>query len=389
MILVVFYDKDVISTLLAAFTLKPHKIYMLYDSKLVPRKFIRNIKEAITAKLRHVNVVNVECDAYSTTSVQSAFNLIKSQNPGHDIFVDVKGGPEMMVAVGVGYAYSKGAIPVYHTPDEKYLFQVYDKNVKYKAARIRINDYLRAVGAKQFANSHDMPMREEFPMLQEMAELIFDNMNGWSRLQKFFEEVLCGEDNYEFTFDSSEIRENCAGEMQFLVDSFKRLGFIIQHSKYDYEVVSHKYKQYITNYGIWLELYTYINACALYDEVYLGFVIDWDCTDLMASNDNEIDVIVMENNRPVFISCKQRKPESKDLTEVGFLAKRFGGDKAKAVLATTYPVRENGDARNSVYVRLKKFGIGLIEVKDFKKREAAEIFEEAFSAGTVKDKTLW
>jgi hypothetical protein len=87
----------------------------------------------------------------------------------------------------------------------------------------------------------------------------------------------------------------------------------------------------------------------------------------------------MEKSRPVFISCKTRKPDAKDLCEVGFLSKRLAGDRAKSVLATTFPVRETGDSLNSIYTRMKKFELGLIEASDFRKKLPNRVFDDAFA----------
>ena len=54
-------------------------------------------------------------------------------------------------------------------------------------------------------------------------------------------------------------------------------------------------------------MYVYINALNCFDEVHLGYVIDWDNSDQNDTTDNEIDVVAIKNSVPYFISCKMRK----------------------------------------------------------------------------------
>ena len=378
MILIDFYDSDVISTLMPAYTLKPEKIYMLYDSARCTDRQLSNVKKALLGRLKKTTIATVECDSYSVASVQSAVNLIMAQNPSAQFAMDIKGGPDLMVASGMNFAREKGVQIFYLSEDDKYLYDVYNPSEKFYTEKIKISDYLVAEGAKQYANSHEMPEKDEFYAITKMCETIFDNMNAWSKYQKFMEEAVAGEGRYDFTFDSRRFPRNISGSIETLNDAFEKYGFITQIARHYYKINSHKAKQYMTTYGIWLELYVYINALKCYNDVYLGFIIDWDSSLTEDTNDNEIDVIVMENSRPVFISCKTRKPDAKDLCEVGFLAKRLGGERAKSVLATTYPVRETGDTKNSIYSRMKKFDIGLIEARDFRKRETEVVFNNAF-----------
>ena len=382
MILISFYGHDVIGDLMPAFTLKPDKMYIIYDTRRCRRSDIKNLKDALMNRISGAKAVSVECDSFSVKSVHAAIAKIMMENKNDKVYIDVTGGPELMTAAGCGFARERGAIPLYLDLDKSVLFEVYNEGMRFPAAQIRLDDYLMAIGARQFSNSHSLPLREEYDNICEMAEFIFDNLSAWSRLEKYLEAAVGGDEIYEFCLsrDMIECGPDHYRQIEALLDKFCRLGFLEARSRVDYEIMSKKYKSYLTTYGIWLELYIYINALKYYNEVYLGFIIDWDKDENSKSNDNEIDVIVMAGSMPVFISCKTRKPEAKDVCEVGFLANRLGGARARSVLATTYPVKDAGDAVNSIFSRLKKFDVGLIETKDFKKKKAADIFAEAFKS---------
>jgi len=97
-------------------------------------------------------------------------------------------------------------------------------------------------------------------------------------------------------------------------------------------IINRVYKRHIwfrfsmTVSGIWLEVYIYIQAEQCFDEVYMGVDIDWNKRDICESRDNEIDVVVMKNSQPIFISCKMRPIEKETVYEI----KSIGGVRESA-----------------------------------------------------------
>lgn len=71
-------------------------------------------------------------------------------------------------------------------------------------------------------------------------------------------------------------------------------------------------KQYCINYGVWLELYVYVAAASsgAFEDVKLGTMIDWNVYDGLKIGGNEIDVMLMEDSLPVFISCKLKDADT-------------------------------------------------------------------------------
>ena len=96
-------------------------------------------------------------------------------------------------------------------------------------------------------------------------------------------------------------------------------------------------KTYLSTYGLWLEMYVFISAKKLnrFSDVKLGTMIDWDAYDDVSMAGNEIDVIIMENSIPVFISCKLRRIATPDINELYIQRKRLGGWFSKGVIVTS------------------------------------------------------
>ena len=100
-----------------------------------------------------------------------------------------------------------------------------------------------------------------------------------------------------------------------------------------------------------MELYTYQKERRQSDDCRIGVHIDWDGIIHPWGADvlNEIDVLAMCDNVPVFISCKSGKMGAQQslhaLYELETVTRRFGGKYAKKVLVTTRKLGKAARAR--------------------------------------------
>ena len=121
----------------------------------------------------------------------------------------------------------------------------------------------------------------------------------------------------------------------------------------------------LTTVGMCLELLVYRSAldCGCFDDVSMSVVFDWDGILHADSQDtvNELDVVMTRGFSPIFVSCKSARPDTRDLYEIWYLAKRFGGRRARPVIATAVSLSEDSWA---TYVRARDMGIIVIEKRD-------------------------
>jgi len=131
--------------------------------------------------------------------------------------------------------------------------------------------------------------------------------------------------------------------------------------------ISFEYRDYITkdilhDAGCILELHTYYEfvESGRYSDVRVGAHIMWE-DDTWYDDDNvknEIDVLALEGNVPVFVSCKNGKVDQMALYELDTVAKRFGGRRAKKILAV-------GQKLSSGYAkRAEEMGIEVIAAEE-------------------------
>jgi len=104
----------------------------------------------------------------------------------------------------------------------------------------------------------------------------------------------------------------------------------------------------------------------VYDDALNGVVIDWDgefhdeTVEEFYDTENEIDVLLMHDIVPVFISCKNGIVTSDELYKLDTVAERFGGQYSKKVLIAT-SVDCLGEAGKYLRQRAKDMNIRLIE----------------------------
>lgn len=86
------------------------------------------------------------------------------------------------------------------------------------------------------------------------------------------------------------------------------------------------------------------------NDVMNGVEIDWDGEDvgndkLNANTMNEIDVLLMHDMVPVFVSCKNGAVKAEELYKLNTVAERFGGKYAKKILVSSMlPNLENEES---------------------------------------------
>lgn len=133
-------------------------------------------------------------------------------------------------------------------------------------------------------------------------------------------------------------------------------------------------KKCLTKAGQALEMKVYITAknvldkdgIPVYDDALNGVVIDWDGeihneeVEDVYDTENEIDILLMHDVVPVFISCKNGIVTSDELYKLETVAERFGGQYSKKVLIAT-SVSCLGEAGKYLRQRAKDMNIRLIE----------------------------
>ena len=106
-----------------------------------------------------------------------------------------------------------------------------------------------------------------------------------------------------------------------------------------------------------------------------GVCIDWDGTlhtryDEEKDTENEIDVLLMRDIFPVFISCKNGMVKEEELYKLDTVADRFGGKYARRILCATFLGK--GESSNA-YLRQRAADMYITLIENIHKMTDAEI----------------
>lgn len=373
MIQIQFLDKNVVGALVPAFSMKPERIVFLYDARVVSENTMKEVEEAIKVRLPKIAVQYERTNMLSMDEIKLVLEKLIKTFQSKELQIDITGGSEIMTACGLIVAKEHNLLPTYV---DFYSNQVRNAFTMERLAEIQhvtLADYLTAIGGKYMSSSRHTPEEKDFERILSMAKIIFSNEKKWDKFFTHMTHGFSAKGVMEFSMGKNRNDRDC----QFILNAFLDKGYAKRIGDDRYRFASEADKEYMTVSGIWLEMYIYIQAKQCFDEVYMGVDIDWNKRDICESRDNEIDVVVMKHSQPIFISCKMRPIEKETVYEIYSMAKRLGGSYGKSLIATTVDVRSGKDERNSIYLRMAKMKVGLIESRDFIKQNPSEVFARA------------
>ncbi|MCD8036041.1 MAG: DUF1887 family CARF protein [Clostridiales bacterium] len=383
MTLIEYFDKDTIKNILAVLTLKPQRVVYIYDSAINDDKYFIALKKCFK---KHIKDVEVEKVPVNINSVQDIYEKTIDAIERYDACaMEMTGGSELMMIAGHRAGFEKN-IKMYHTDIAGgKIHDIDDPEFSMDTAVLSLEDFMDAKGAEFVGESHREPEEEHFGAILDMCRYIFKNLKDWSYTCGYLQAAgsAMGHGTHfsarvPFVHkDGRKYRPNAK-----MLQMFEKNKFIEDLSVSD-ERVSFTYcypeaETYLTTYGLWLEMYVFINAKQLnkFSDVKLGAMIDWDAYDGVSVAGNEIDVIIMENSIPIFVSCKLRGISTPDVNELYIQRKRLGGWFSKGIIVTS------GDEKVKQTGTLKKaeeFGIIVMDRKDIRSQNFGERLYEAVS----------
>ena len=363
MIGIEFINEDIVSTLIPVFSMKPAVVYLFYDKK--HKSLLNSVSKSIKEKMHGIEKIYVcEVNGDSFPDIEKKARKIMSELQG-EVYVELTGGSELMNACGYKLGQEYGFRLLHTDFDRMKIIDVLTDDVVCDAAHISLNDYIIAIGAKRLYDSHHVPQEKDFERICTMAEYLFANMQYWQGTHQVIKNCL--------SMKMDTLPKKCFTESQkaAILLEFVKQGFLIERETcFDY--VDEASREYVTTFGVWLEMYVYIKLSAAYGKADIGVRIDWDAWDGHDIGENEIDVIMMYNSIPVFVSCKMRNVKPDDVYEVGFLAQRLGGRRARAFIATTERIRQS----SGFFEKMKDLNVACVSTNELKTIPTRKLFDE-------------
>ncbi|MDF2610912.1 MAG: hypothetical protein K0R92_2386 [Lachnospiraceae bacterium] len=381
-----YYDNDVLTNLISILSTKPDKVIFIYDKDVFNKNSVENIYRASKV---HLNNLQYEIHTVDSDNLEAICTVTQQVVPIHDeCIIDLTGGGDLMTIAGYQIGQRLGLQMIYADIRKNKILEVETGKILCNAVKLSIEDYLTAKGAALLGNSHLVPKKEEYKNILLMANYIFHNLSKWQRTCKYNQITLSGRTSLRF-YNKKQIRYN--GQIVSPSPDFLRyaekLGFITELKMgkvIEYTFTSELAKQYLTTYGIWLELYVYLQAQKIkgISDVRLGAMIDWNALDGIRNVGNEIDVVISKDSRPIFISCKLTNANAAAVNEIIVNMRRVGGPRGKGILVTFSDIKKDN---SGVYQRAASTGIRVLDKSDLLSGEFGDRLKRTVDEVLAKD----
>lgn len=387
MTLIEFYDCVSVENVAGFLKCRPERIVFLGDeSKMTERV---EIYEQIAQN--HNMVIDFICKAIDRNNLSSIVDTLTHvvegvfrENRYEKIFFDLSGGDDLaLVAAGIVYERYAGKIKILR-------FNINDVS----GMRLTVDEYIRIYGGRiQFSGVGGMgtyiwDFNEDFVSdIGKMWSICKNDPAGWNNAMNIMGRVVNntgGKSSLKAFIKLNYNKKNYRGNTQkfnqmkefmrnLLAEGLIRNLKISETGQILFSFKNHQVKKCLTKAGEVLEVYVTLMAKELtkensnkplFDDILTGVNIDWDGKPAPkggANVDNEVDVVLIKDFVPVFISCKNGIFDSDELYKLSTVAAKFGGPYVKKVLVTTGLSRMNWGKQKQLKARAREMDIAIID----------------------------
>lgn len=289
----------------------------------------------------------------------------RERERGNKLFFDLTGG-ESLLLVAIGALSREYKVPMHmydiHT---KELFEYgaddacsLSKYATYSPVKLNLDGFISLYGGKINYSMHKDAKNLDSPELSKDIENMWRISRKYHRKWLHYSAVLRSfkEATTDLNvqadrelFDREKKKNHAVGTVDYFIRFLKGCEScgLIHSLKMDKGAIHFVYKnENIKNYfwdgGSILEMYTFARVKQQYpgEDCRVGVHIDWDGVIHSGGQDvlNEIDVMVMDKNLPIFISCKIGNVNQMALYELETVASQFGGKYVRKILAIGKPL---------------------------------------------------
>jgi Domain of unknown function (DUF1887). len=381
-----YFDNDSLTNMISILTTKPDKVIFIYDKEISTLKSVKYLYEACKS---HLPNLKYETFTVDSDDLEAVCNLTQKVIPkNNECIIDLTGGGDLLTIGGYKTGKLSNTKMVYADIRKNHIIDVETNEILYQTVNITLKDYLLSKNASCIGTMNELPKQNEISKYKDMCNYIFRHKFEWKKTCAYLQHMLV---NTQDCFVSGkkfiEINERTVHPNEDFLQYCQSLGFI--HDLKIGNTVEFHYdsllaKKYLTTYGIWLELFVYLEACQLFgvSDVMMGAKIDWDAKDGYEKVGNEIDVIFVRNSRPVTVSCKFTEPDIAAINEILINTRRIGGNKGKALLIAYCDMKK---AETGAFQRAKELGIRVLDREDILSNDFKDRLQHEIDLGDKKN----
>ena len=381
--LVELFDTCQIENVIAALRFKPEKIVFVGFKKIMTKKKTEDLKKFLEMKNLDIELEFRVVPRYNYEEIVDGLNSIIAENK--EVAFDLTGGKEL-VLVAMGEIAAEKSVPMFQ----------FD---------VRSGELIRIKNCEAVPETEKPVTTIEETVVLAGGGVVKDpEQPEWELTEGFCRDVekiwnICRKDCRQWNKTAGIIKmieaaSECPGELvvrtdatkintlpdEEIMDELQKSG-IIKGYDHSGNIIVFEYKneqvsRVLAKAGNILELYVYMLAKKIqqeepgyYDDIGTGVSVDWD-GEVTGNSDtrNEIDIFVMRDIVPIFVSCKNGDVHKEALYELNTVAEKFGGEYAKKVLVCTY-INSSAKGRNYILQRARDMKIEIIEDVDMLESE--------------------
>ena len=290
-----------------------------------------------------------------------------------EFLIDITGGDEAFIAAAGIFSAQRGAKVTLHQYD------VYtgERIFRYPTAKSEEKPFPRFISAEELLSLNgaaplEKPQSYVFtrgPLKQEILRLwnaVKNRPKEWNRFCSLDRDP--SDENHAPTQKELEPGEGAAS-YQSISARLRNVGILSDeericlggrdYMKFSLNVPEEAMFLY-DKAGTILEMYSALCAgeSGLFHDIRVGVKLDWDgkiANEQTPDPYNEIDLVLMQGNLPILVSCKNTVPKNEQLYEITVMAKHYGGHYATPALFCS------GNATEGVKKRADEMGVVLID----------------------------
>lgn len=373
MMLIESFTNSHIDNILSCLRLRPDKMVMVGNADEM-REPVKRYEKLLAERGLATRIS--ECDVYGKDLREicnALYDLVRAEE---DCVIDLTGGDELvMMAVGAMLAGMEASerqrIRVEKL--DRHTGRVFDCMNRYcalpgEAVALTVDELLALHGGVLHPSTYQPPMDCSYKDLERLWRMasgkpkkwnqsvaVLNEFESWadSKMQVYLPLEYVRGDIHNFYQNESLVRE--------FLERLQHCGVIAdQSNRYalEYTYTSPMMRHCLEKAGNMLEVKTLLEGRAVkengkpfFQDCRMGVNIDWDGIiydpeEQVPETRNEIDVLLIHDATPLFISCKNGNVQEDELFKLHTVATRFGGPNARKMLIAT-----DLDGKNPASVR--------------------------------------
>lgn len=402
MTLIEFFDECQVENAIAGLRFLPEKIVFVGYDILMTEDKKSSLKEFFKKKSENIIIDFEKVDRNDYASITKKLNSIIDSNT--ECVFDLTGGKEL-VLVAMGAVSAERNVPMIQFNVRNGNIHNVSGDADFKRAEnlsLTIEEMLRLNGSALISDNGDFNLELTTRLKKDIAtiwKISTYNFSLWNRqvsVLKSFEKQGSIDKNLCVRVDYRKMKNQ---NKDVMLDSYFINGLTKAHILCDYKmssdgILSFRYRdeqlyKCFGKAGNILELYSYMLLCEIaeenpgyYDDIDRSVFIDWDGKILdrregVFDTRNEVDLVVMRDLVPIFISCKNGEVDKNALYELDTVSRKCGGKYAKRVLIASF-VSE--DINTYMHISQRAKDMSIVPIFDID-RMSREQFKE-----TLKNK---